>query len=220
MPPAPPTFSMMICWPSVSLMRAPRMRAMVSTGPPAAYGTTILIGRVGQLCACAGAIAVANTIPAAANTRIMAFLLEYGWTLIRLLSFGLVTSLHRNAGLHDHLLPAVHVLSQILREVLGRALLRRQDLEAELLQPFAHRRLLHHGVKRLVHPADQRVRCALREEEAVPNRGFDIRNALLAGGGKVGDDRDAPRRHHREALYRAGSRLRRAGLDGVAEIVD
>jgi hypothetical protein len=35
-PPAPPTFSITICWPRISLMRAARIRAMVSTGPPAA----------------------------------------------------------------------------------------------------------------------------------------------------------------------------------------
>ena len=48
MPPPPGTFSMMICWPSVSPSAGCRMRASVSIGPPAANGTTMVIGRFGQ----------------------------------------------------------------------------------------------------------------------------------------------------------------------------
>ena len=48
MPPPPGTFSMMICWPSVSPSVGCRMRASVSIGPPAANGTTMVIGRLGQ----------------------------------------------------------------------------------------------------------------------------------------------------------------------------
>ena len=51
MPPPPGTFSMMICWPSVSPSAGCRMRASVSIGPPAANGTTMVIGRLGQSCA-------------------------------------------------------------------------------------------------------------------------------------------------------------------------
>ena len=54
MPPAPPTFSMMTCWPSTSESRAPRMRATVSEALPAANGTTMVTGRVGQFCAVQG----------------------------------------------------------------------------------------------------------------------------------------------------------------------
>src|SRR5262245_40400527 len=41
----------MTCWPRISLRRAAMMRPTVSTGPPAAYGTTTVTGRVGQSCA-------------------------------------------------------------------------------------------------------------------------------------------------------------------------
>jgi hypothetical protein len=46
-PPAPATFSMMICWPSVRDMCSPTMRAVTSVGPPAAKGTIIVMGRSG-----------------------------------------------------------------------------------------------------------------------------------------------------------------------------
>jgi hypothetical protein len=47
LPPAPVTFSMTTGWPSEVLMRSATMRASVSTGPPAANGTTIVIERDG-----------------------------------------------------------------------------------------------------------------------------------------------------------------------------
>jgi hypothetical protein len=37
----------MIGWPSDTLMRSMTMRAIVSVGPPAGYGTTIVTGRDG-----------------------------------------------------------------------------------------------------------------------------------------------------------------------------
>jgi hypothetical protein len=46
-------------------MRLPITRAMASAGPPAANGTTMVIGRVGKLCADA---AVAGAINARAAT--------------------------------------------------------------------------------------------------------------------------------------------------------
>src|SRR5712692_5604993 len=57
MPPAPPTFSTITCWPRVSLRPDARMRPIVSTGPPAANGTTMVSARrAGQSCARAGAV--------------------------------------------------------------------------------------------------------------------------------------------------------------------
>src|SRR5437763_881177 len=55
MPAAAPTFSTTIDWPSSSPMRCAWMRALTSTPPPAANGTTKVIGRVGQSCAAAPA---------------------------------------------------------------------------------------------------------------------------------------------------------------------
>ena len=44
---APATFSMMTGWPSDTRMRSARMRPIVSSGPPAANGSMIVIGRDG-----------------------------------------------------------------------------------------------------------------------------------------------------------------------------
>src|SRR5215470_16311275 len=48
MPPPPLTFSMMSCWPSTSERCGCRMRPSVSTGPPAANGTTMVSVRAGH----------------------------------------------------------------------------------------------------------------------------------------------------------------------------
>src|ERR1019366_995642 len=56
MPPAPPTFSMITCWPSSSDKRGASTRAMVSVAPPAPNGTTMVTGRVRHVCAAAGAV--------------------------------------------------------------------------------------------------------------------------------------------------------------------
>ena len=52
-PLAPATFSTTTGWPSAAVSRSLTMRAMVSVFPPAAYGTTAVMGRVGQSLACA-----------------------------------------------------------------------------------------------------------------------------------------------------------------------
>src|SRR5262249_43528433 len=72
MPPAPPTFSTTTCWPSSSLMRCAMMRPMVSCGPPAANGMTIVTGRVGKSWALAGPIS-ASAAAAAANSIFFIF---------------------------------------------------------------------------------------------------------------------------------------------------
>ena len=51
MPPAPPIFSMITCCCSASLNPACKIRATASIGPPAANGTTMVTGRVGQVSA-------------------------------------------------------------------------------------------------------------------------------------------------------------------------
>src|SRR5580692_8086637 len=52
-PPAPVTFSMTTGCPSDWPMRSPTTRAITSVGPPAANGTTMVIGRDGKDCAAA-----------------------------------------------------------------------------------------------------------------------------------------------------------------------
>ena len=45
---------MITCWPRTSERRRPTMRPSTSVPPPGANGTTMVNGRVGQLCAAAG----------------------------------------------------------------------------------------------------------------------------------------------------------------------
>src|SRR5262245_19479139 len=53
MPAAAPTFSTITCWPKLMLRCGAKTRAKTSNAPPAANGTTMVTGRVGQSCACA-----------------------------------------------------------------------------------------------------------------------------------------------------------------------
>ena len=63
-PPAPAVFSITTGWPSERAMRSPRMRAIVSVGPPAANGTTTVMGREGYAWAAAKVdIAASNAAP-------------------------------------------------------------------------------------------------------------------------------------------------------------
>ena len=65
MPPPPPTFSMITCCPSASERPTARTRPAVSDELPAAKGTTMVTGRVGQLCA--DAVPTAPMIASAAT---------------------------------------------------------------------------------------------------------------------------------------------------------
>src|SRR5262247_2531588 len=63
MPPAPPIFSTTIAWPRISAIRAATIRPATSIELPAVNETIMVIGLLGQSCACAGddsASAVAN----------------------------------------------------------------------------------------------------------------------------------------------------------------
>src|SRR5262249_338619 len=50
-PAAAPTFSTITCWPKLWLRCGANTRATTSNAPPAANGTTMVTGRVGQSCA-------------------------------------------------------------------------------------------------------------------------------------------------------------------------
>ena len=63
-PAAPVTFSITTVWPSVARIRSPSVRASTSVGPPAANGTTMVIGFDGNVCACADEVMPANSASA------------------------------------------------------------------------------------------------------------------------------------------------------------
>jgi hypothetical protein len=70
-PAAPATFSTTTCWPSVADIRSATSLATISVGPPAAKGTTIVMGREGKVWAVAGMAAVAARTAASASLLVI-----------------------------------------------------------------------------------------------------------------------------------------------------
>jgi hypothetical protein len=68
-PPAPPRFSTTTGWPSCAENRSASRRASRSAGPPAAKGTMIRTGRVGQAWAKAGATGRTSASASSARRR-------------------------------------------------------------------------------------------------------------------------------------------------------
>src|SRR5262245_55811578 len=68
MPPPAPTFSTTTGCPRISARRDAMMRPNTSPGPPAPNGTTMVTGRIGQVCAAAG---VHDAISAAAAASVL-----------------------------------------------------------------------------------------------------------------------------------------------------
>src|SRR3954469_11062838 len=81
LPPAPVTFSTTTVWPRLLVMRSAMMRPMVSVGPPAEKGTTIVIGFVGNFCAEA-ALAVRTSASAKSRMPFIAVPLSGDYTLL------------------------------------------------------------------------------------------------------------------------------------------
>src|SRR3954467_12347118 len=70
LPPAPPTFSITIGWPSTGRMRSAMMRAAASVDPPGGNGTTSVSERTGKFWACAPATP-ASTVSASATRNLV-----------------------------------------------------------------------------------------------------------------------------------------------------
>src|SRR5262249_41914247 len=150
---------------------AARMRVTVSTGPPAAYGTTRLIGRVGQSSAPAAPIDASRMAVATAIDLAMTRppVVPGRFTRLSQVSDDCSQfSIRADAGRVHRLRPALDLLRQELGEVFGRAPLGRRDLEAELLQAPADRGVVQRVAHRLVELAHDRLGRALGQEECVP----------------------------------------------------
>src|SRR3954468_24695 len=92
MPPPPGTFSTMMGWPNVSPSAGCRMRASESIGPPAANGTTMVSGRLGQSWAAAGETNSSAASSAMGRNRISGLPAGHGKAI------GVRYTIHRSAG--------------------------------------------------------------------------------------------------------------------------
>src|SRR5262245_7633126 len=124
-PPAPPTFSTRIGWPSEARSESCMLRTVVSTAPPAGSGMTMVIGFDGKVCAGAAAIP-ASEASAARNSRFI------------------TTSLPPDVGRLDDRPPLVDLGLVERGEPLRRLLLGRRDIEAELEELGLDRLLSQH----------------------------------------------------------------------------
>src|SRR3954451_15535962 len=73
LPPAPPTFSITIGWPSTGRMRSAMMRAAASVDPPGGNGTTSVSERTGKFWACALAKPATTASASAARNLLIGF---------------------------------------------------------------------------------------------------------------------------------------------------
>src|SRR5262245_6125619 len=166
MPPAPPTFSMTIAWPRISAIRAATMRPATSIELPAVNEIIMVIGLVGQSCACAGDSSASAVAIAAQRVFTICFLL-------------VVPLLGGDARAPDRHGPLLNFGFDKLLQVVRRAPLGRDGRDADLAQPLAHRRRVDGGACRLVELLHDRGWCAFGQEEAVPRCGVEIGQALL-----------------------------------------
>src|SRR6267378_3497098 len=86
MPPALGRFSTMIVWPRGLLIACAMTRATVSVGPPAAYGTSMVMFLVGYCCANALAQNAIDALNAATNE--IRFIVGFGGQYSDPLSYG------------------------------------------------------------------------------------------------------------------------------------
>src|SRR5262245_29623286 len=153
MPPAPAMFSITICWPRLSPTRGAISRAPTSTGPPAANGTTSVMGRAGQSCAEAAGIA-----PASAQATSSAF----AEVIVHSLPFFLrhrrgaaarsrAYSIRGRATRLDRRRPFLEFVRNQLHHVVRIAPFGRRDGQPEVLEARAHRG----GVDRLARRAGE-----------------------------------------------------------------
>src|SRR6185503_6492772 len=115
MPPAPPAFSTITCWPNSSPRRGVKTRIRPSLPPPAARGITIVMGRLGQSWAAPGTdiatsaakAAMAHLIIDASGDRggIRANAQNGNWSLPQRADFALRLLLHGDIGGADHVAP-------------------------------------------------------------------------------------------------------------------
>src|SRR5712671_7502819 len=175
MPPAPPTFSITIEWPRISAIRAAMMRPATSIELPAVNETIMVIGLLGQSCACAGDSS-ASAVAIAAE-RDLSILLS---------SSRVAPLLGGHARAPDRHGPFLDLGLDKFLQIVRRAPLARHGRDADLAQPLAHRRRVDGGARRLAELLHDRSRRAFRQEEAVPAPGVEVGEALLERAREIG----------------------------------
>src|SRR6266568_6969384 len=202
MPPAPPTFSTITCWPKTSERRGARTRPRASAPPPAANGTTMVTGRVGQFCALA-IIAIMGSASTPASAAAMVVLgivtswFKFASSLLRLFC-GRGRSLPGHAGGLDRGRPFLDLALDEFLQVPRRPALGRDQIAADLSQPRLHGGSCHRRDGRVMELLDDRRGSALGQEECQPVVGCEILEALLLRAGEIrqvgravlGQDRD------------------------------
>src|ERR1051326_9611961 len=189
MPDAPPILSTTIGWPSSSPIFCAWMRALTSTPPPAANGTASVSGRVGQSCA---AVAVANNAPASAQAIDHPTLIAFYPSIFADALF------RRDPGSLDGGAPGFDLAFDKRLQVLRRALFRRRQAGAKLLQARLHLGRRPRRDAPGVELGDDRRRCRLRQKDGVPAIGVHVGEALFLGGRNVRKGRRSlGAQHHR-----------------------
>src|ERR1700692_4441874 len=142
MPAGPPTSSTIIDVPRFSAMRGPMIRPRISLPLPAANGTTMVTGRVGQSWAAAGA-----TMKAATHAAMAAIVLTPGMIPPVILK----ASVRVDVGGLDDRPPLLDLGLLVGAERLGGLLVARRDLLAEIGELLSHLRIgqrrHHRGVE-------------------------------------------------------------------------
>src|SRR5215470_11014301 len=203
MPPAPPLFSMMTCWPSSSVSGGAKIRPTTSIGPPAGNGTTMVMGRLGQSCALAGPAQASATMNAVIPRM---FLLPRSPRLC--LSLGRRFSIRaRPAGL-DRARPAIDFARDELRQILRSAALRCRDRDADALEPLAHGRCLHRLVRGLGEALHDLGGRALGKRERAPAAAIEAGEAELLGGRQLLEPGRAVEPERGDRLHRVRLDLR------------
>src|SRR5262245_23978770 len=196
-PPAPVGFSTITDWPSETFIRSARMRASVSLGPPAGYGTTMLIVRDGKLSA--------SALPTSAATMVNAAMNDFVTTLSQMIDR---SSLRLDVGSLDDRPPFVDFGLLLGGERLRRLMATRPTALTDFVHALLHgrvgQRFHHHGMEL----GDHILGRALGRPEAVPERGVKPGDASFFDGRRVRRGPPAFLGHDRESLDFAGAILR------------
>src|SRR5262249_24396428 len=139
MPPAPPTFSITIARPRISAIRAATMRPATSIELPAVKEIIMVIGLLGQSCACADDDS-ASAVAIAAQ-RVLTMLPS---------SSRVAPLFGRDARAPVRHGPFLNFAFEKFLQIIRRAALVRHGRDADLAQPLTHRRRVDGGARRLV----------------------------------------------------------------------